>query len=306
METITTRFDWAMAFLTVADAGGFTRAAEQLGCSKAHVSKQVSQLEQALGAQLLYRTTRRLTLTEAGQTYLDYCRRLRATMGEAERAVSTLREEVSGQVRITAPTTFGEVYMGELLLAFKVRYPNIRVEVDLSLSFRDLEADGFDLGIRSNAAHSDRLIAKPVGVRRDWLVAAPSLLAQVGTPTRPEQFANLPCIANNHFKDAYRWLFFQAEQVTPVEINTWVSVNDYTLIRRLCLAGTGFACLPRYQAEPDTEASKLVRVMADYELPYFPIYLVYPYRQPQPAKVRALIDFVSNWFAQPERNVVRW
>ncbi|MDK2123979.1 LysR family transcriptional regulator [Parachitinimonas caeni] len=305
METIASHIDWAMAYLCVAEAGGFTRAAEQLGCSKAHVSKQVAQLESALGVQLLYRTTRRLTVTEAGQIYLGYCQQLRETLEAAGRAVTNVRQEVSGLLRITAPTTFGEVFLADFLLAFKQRYPAIKVDVDLSLNFRDLEADGFDLGIRSSPGQSDRLIAKPVGVRRDWLVASPALIAQVGAPTRPEQLATLPCIVNGHFRDAERWLFFLADASTSVEVCSWLKINDYQLIQKLCLQGAGFACLPRYRVEPDVQAGRLQRVMPDYDLPYFPIYLVYPYRQPQPAKVRALIDFASEWFAGQERVQVR-
>lgn len=306
MDAISTHFDWAMAFLAVAELGGFTKASDALGCTKAHVSKQVALLEKALGVQLLYRTTRRLSLTEAGMTYAAYCRQLRSTMLSAEHAVSGLRAEVSGLVKITAPTTFGAVFMGELIVAFKARYPAIQVELDLSLGFRDLEAEGFDLAIRSSPSQNERLIAKLVGVRRDWLVAAPALVTRMGAPDSPEQLAQLPCIVNSHFKDPARWHFIQQERAITVDVQNWLRANDYPIIRQFCMDGLGFACLPRYQIEPDVVAGKLQRVLSEYELPSFSIYLVYPQRLPQPAKVRALIDFVTEWFTQPGRQMVRW
>ena len=296
METITARFDWAMAFLTTVELGSFTKAAEALGCSKSYLSKQVSQLEHALGVQLLYRTTRRLSLTEAGRTYLDYCRQLKDTLGEAERMVSGLRQEVSGRLKITAPNTFANTFMAELLLAFHQRYPAVEIEFDLSRRTHDLIAEGFDAAIRQGRIQDDRLVAKPIGVQEDWLVAAPALLAQCGEPTHPHDLAGKPCIINSHFKGETLWLFLQDERRETVNITPWLCINDYPLIRRSALAGSGFAKLPRYLIEADVQAGSLIRVLDGFQLPHSPLFLVFPQRQPQPAKVRALIDFVENWF----------
>lgn len=305
METISPQFDWAMSFLAVVEAGGVTRAAERLGTSKAHVSKQLRRLEQALGAQLLYRTTRRISPTEAGQAYLGYCRQLRDTLDEAERAVSQLRQEVRGRVRLTVPTTFGVTYMAELVLAFRERYPEVEVDLDLSREQRDLIADGFDLAIRSTRTPDDRLVAKPLFVAQDWVVASPQALARFGRPETPQDLADKPCVVNTHFKDDDRWLFLHGDASEVVSVRHWLRVNDYTLSRRLALAGAGFVRLPRFAVEADVAAGLLVRVLTGFQQPHSPFYLIFPQRQPQPAKVRALIDFVETWFrTRPAESVL--
>ncbi|RXZ42147.1 LysR family transcriptional regulator [Crenobacter cavernae] len=300
METINARFDWAMGFLAVAEASSFTAAAERLACSKAVLSKQVGQLEAALGVQLLFRTTRRLTLTEAGRTYLAYCRELRATFDEAGRTVSGLSETVSGLVRMTAPPTFGSTFMAELLLAFRERYPAVDVELELSREPRDLIADGFDLAIRQGRTLDERLIAKPIGVQEDWLVASPDCLAHHGMPCVPGDLAGRPCLVNSHFKDDASWLFLAGDasggEGARVPVSAAFSVNDYPMIRRLALAGGGYARLPRFLVEADVAAGSLVHVLPGYLLAHLPLFLVFPVRRPQPPKVRALIDFVDDWF----------
>lgn len=298
METINARFDWAMAFLAAVEHGSFTQGAEAIGCSKSYLSKQVSQLEQALGVQLLYRTTRRISLTEAGHTYLAYCRQLQDTLKEAERTVSGLRQEISGKLKITAPNTFAHTFMAELLLAFRQRYPAIEIEFDVSRRQRDLLAEGFDAAIRSGQIEDERLIAKPIGVQENWLVAAPALLAQWGTPTAPQQLAGKPCLVNSYSKGEAQWLFLHEQHNEAVAIKPWLVINDYPLMRRVALAGGGFTKLPRYLVEPDVQAGTLTRVLPGYQLPHYPLFLVFPQRRPQPPKVRALVDFIDAWFNQ--------
>ncbi|WP_374349525.1 LysR family transcriptional regulator [Chitinimonas sp.] len=306
METIKAQYDWAMAFLAVVDAGSFSRGAEHAGCSKAYISKQVAQLEAALQVQLLFRTTRRLALTEAGRSYLEHCRALRSIMVQAEETVAGLRDEVAGLIRLTAPTTFGEAFLGDMLQGFSQRYPKVEIDIDLSLAMRDLMAEGFDVALRSSAALDERLVARPVGVRRDWLMASPAAIAQYGLPQTPQELAGLPCLLNSHLPGNERWLLMREQQVCEVPVRRRFSANSYPMLRRLALAGAGFACLPRHLVEADMASGRLQRVLPDYELPSFPIYLVYPYRQTQPRKLRALIDHIHDWFAAPEQAARPW
>lgn len=288
-----------MAFLATVEHGSFTKGAEALNCSKSYLSKQVSQLEKALGVQLLFRTTRRVTLTEAGQTYLNYCRKLKQTLEEAERTVSCLRQEISGLVRLTVPTTFGSIYMADLLLAFRERYPAVEIDLDLSREQRDLIAGGFDVAIRSSSTLDERLIAKPLGTRNDWLVASPATVQRWGAPAAPQDLTDKPCIANHHATGDIKWLFEGESGQHEVMVKSWLNINDYPLILRVVLADGGFAKLPRYLVEPDVVSGKLLRVLNNYELPQYPLFLVFPQRLPQPPKVRALIDFIDTWFNPP-------
>ncbi|MGQ5521971.1 LysR substrate-binding domain-containing protein [Chitinimonas sp. PSY-7] len=298
METIPPQFPWLMTFLAVVEHGSFSAAAEHLGHSKAYVSKQVTQLERALGVLLLHRTTRRISLTEPGQHYLRYCQQLRDTMDEASRAIGNLRIEVSGLVRLSTPTSLGVAYVGDLLLAFRTRYPQVQVELDLSQQTRDLVGERFDLAIRSGQVQDDRLIARPLGIIEEWIVAAPALLTKLGCPQMPSALLGQPCIINNYFSDGARWLFMRAGQHEYVEMSCDFCVNSYPAQRHLALAGAGYVKVPSYLVAQDVQQGQLCRVLEDYALPHMPLYLVYPPLHPQPAKVRGLIDFIVDWFSK--------
>lgn len=298
METIERHFEWAMAFLCVAENGSFTLAAEKTDCSKASMSKKVAALERALGTKLFHRTTRRLQVTETGSTYLEYCQRLRETLQDAERALSNLRTEVSGKVRMSVPTTFGMAFMAELLLALRKAYPDLEVELDLSTRPRDLVADGIDLAVRLSQSLDARLIAKPLAVLHDWILASPATLKRHGTPHRPEDLAPLPCLSNCHFKDDAQWLFMRDEEQVVVDVRHWLRVNNFPLIKRLALLDGGFAKLPAFLVRQEVASGELIRVLADHQLPSTPAYLVFPDQRPLPRKVRVVVDFVSKWFQQ--------
>jgi DNA-binding transcriptional LysR family regulator len=197
METITPRFDWSMTFLAVAECSGFSAAATQLGLSKAYVSKQVLQLEQELGVTLLYRTTRRVTLTEAGRQYLGYCRQLRETMEQARRAIGSLHAEVSGRIRLSAPVSLGVAFIGDMLLAFRQRYPETEIELDLSQQSRDLMSDGFDLALRMGPISDERLVALPLALIEEWVVVAPDQVQQLGAIETPASSTAITARARN-------------------------------------------------------------------------------------------------------------
>ncbi|MBE9607910.1 LysR family transcriptional regulator [Chitinilyticum piscinae] len=306
METMTAsqqaqELQWAMAFACVAEQGSFTRAAEVLGVSKALLSKQVAQLERRLDAQLLYRTTRRLDLTEAGRLYLAHCRDWLARVAAARQALGELRSEIGGTLRITAPSSFGGVFMAEALLAFRERYPAICIELDLGATPRDLEAEGFDLAIRANLPPPEHLVSRPLVEIRDWLVASPQFLARHPPLETPDQLAGLPCIANQRFRHAREWSFSRGGQLHTVAVPSPISSNDYYLIRNLALNHGGIARLPAYLASPDVASGRLVRVLPDCQLQGMRLSLMYPQRLPQPAKLLALLDFLQEWFADPRQ-----
>jgi len=296
METILGRFDRAVAFAAVAEHGGFTRAAERLKQSKAHVSKQVAELEQALGVQLLLRTTRRVSLTEAGRVYLESVRQARETLLDGERAVSLTRSDVSGTLRLTAPSSFGDTFLPQLILEFRAQYPAVDVDLDLSIVRRDLVADGFDLAFRAAHAVDESLVARPLGVLRDHLVASPAFLASHAPIARPSDLARLPCIVNSHFRDDAHWSFVQGEASETVSVRGPIRINHYSAIRRACIAGAGVAKLPRYLLVDELAAGRLVRVLGGHDLVALPMYLLYPQRRHQPLRLRVFVEFVLRSF----------
>ena len=293
-----------MAFLAVVESGSFTRAAEQLGCSKTYVSKQVSSLEQALGAKLLHRTTRRVQPTETGTTYLDYCRRLRETLSEAERAVSSLRTEVRGRVRLSVPASLGAELMAEMLAALHAQHPELEVDLALDPGTPSSEGAEADLALRLAREPDAALVARPLAVLHDWVVAHPALLRRHGTPARPGDLARLPCLGDSAAQGDEPWLFVRDGAPQPVEPRPWLRANSPALVKRLALEGQGVARLPAFLVLNEVDRGELVQVLPDWELPSTPLYLVHPDQRPLPRKVRATVDFVADWFLRRKAGVM--
>ena len=196
-----------LCFAAVAERGSFTAAAAALGYSKAHVSRQVAELERTLGAELLIRTTRRLSLTPLGHRYAEQAARLRGAYDDAEQLIAAERSEVRGRLRITSATTFGEVFLVDLIADFQAAHPQVEVEIDLSILTRDLLDGHYDFAFRITRTMEERLVARAVGLIREIPVAAPALLAERGVPRRPADLAGLPALRNNHFRDDAEWVF---------------------------------------------------------------------------------------------------
>lgn len=293
-----------MGFLTVLEAGSYTRAAERLGCSKAYLSKLVAELERELGVQLLHRTTRRLTLTAAGETWLSYARQLRELAQEAERAVSATRLDISGTLRITAPTTFGEAFLLDLVLDFRSHHPALQVELDMSIARRDLIADGYDFAFRSTRTLDESLVARAIGVIRDIPVAAPALLARHAPVQVPADLAALPCIRNLHFRDDSEWVLLHGDTSAAIPLAGSIAVNHFGVIKRAALAGAGMARLPIYLVEAELRAGTLVHLLPDWRITPTPLYLVWPQRRHMPLRDRAFLDYAMAWFAEPARRAM--
>ncbi len=285
-----------MAFLAVVETGSITRAAQQLNTSKAQVSKLLSRLEKALGVQLLYRTTRHISTTEAGLVYFGYCQQLRNVLRESEQAINDLGQEISGKIRMSVPRTFANSYLTQLLLDFKQSHPHVEIDLDLSRQPRDLITDGFDLAIRSTHSPDERLVAKLLLLSNDWIVASDAAIARFGEPKAPHDLIDKPCVINTHYENGNRWLFSHPGKSEEVVVGHWLQVSDYSLNLSLALAGAGFVRLPKFLAQAEVAAGRLRRVLNQYNTDSVPIYLVFAQRHPQPAKVRALINHITAYF----------
>lgn len=301
METIGASPHRSLVFAAVAELGSFTAAAAALGCSKAHASKQVRAIEGELGVELLHRTTRRVQLTEAGRVYVDYCYQARDLLVEGNRAVSAMRTEVAGLIRVTAPPAFGHRFLPELMVAFHRAHPAIRIEADLSVTNRDLVADRFDVAIRSGRVTDQELVARPLGVMRDVVVASRERALEHGRIEHPSGLVGVPCIVNGQLGDDSHWVFQRDGETTTVSVDGPLRVNQYTAIKRMVLAGAGAARLPAYLVTDELEAGALVALCSAYELVAAPTFLVHPQRRVQPLRCRVFVDFVQGWFAEPER-----
>lgn len=296
------RFEQARVFAEVAERGSFTRAAERLGCSKAHASATVSALEAALGVQLLHRTTRRIDLTSAGRAYLDYCRQLRDTLIEAEHAVSAVNRDVAGTLRLTMPSSFGEVFFADLARDFLREHPKVRLDADVSVVRRDLAGGGFDCAVRATRAVDAHLVARPLGVLREVAVATPRLLAAHAVPQRPEDLAALPTLVNSNFADDAHWVFSRGGgDSVGVSPSGPAAVNAFSAVKRAALADLGLARLPLFLVHEELARGDLVRLLPEWELVPTPLWLVYPQQRQRPLRARVFIEFLLRWIAAPPR-----
>ncbi|WP_207061784.1 LysR family transcriptional regulator [Motiliproteus sp. SC1-56] len=284
-------------FAVVARAGSFTAAAHQLQRSKAYVSLQVSRLESAIGLQLLFRTTRRLELTEAGRAYLDYCAQLLDTVDEAGRAVDALKGSMTGILRLSVPVSFGQVFLTEVITAFQQHYPEVQVQLELHNAFRDLKVQGLDMAVRISSELKADLVAIRIGDLSTPIYGSPSYFARHGRPRAPDDLAKHTAILHNGVDADQRWPMLIDGDIQRHPISWRMSVNHYPLIREAAIQGQGLARLPSYLAEKDVAAGKLDAVLTDFLPPPQPIYLVYDYQGALPLKNRTFIDFTRKWFA---------
>jgi DNA-binding transcriptional LysR family regulator len=301
METISTRIDRMLCFAAVAERGSFTAAAAALGYSKAHISRQVAELERELGAELLLRTTRRLSLTPLGHRYAEQAARLRATFDEAQQLIAAERSDVRGLLRITTATTFGEIFLVDLISDFQTLYPQVEVEIDMSIQPRDLLDGHYDFAFRITRTIEERFVARAVGLIREIPIAGPTLLARHGIPRRPSELAPLPVLRNSHFRDDPEWVFVRGRDSETVRLRSPLAINNFNAILHAAELGIGIARLPHYLVHEALRAGRLQRLLPDWEIAQLPMYLVHPQRR-HPTQLQAVFrTFAITWFEAPER-----
>ena len=294
------RFKTMDSFVRVAIAGSFSAAAKQLGISRALVSLHVTDLEKRLGVRLLNRTTRSLTLTAAGSNYLDFCRDILAGISEKESSIAQLQKEPRGSLKVTAPKSFGTLYLSDAVVSFSARYPDIEVSLILEdYSFRayDFVDQGLDVAVRLGDLPDSTLIARKIATLQWVVCAAPKYLAKHGAPKIPADLAKHPCLAHLNLDPNDRaWRLHSSDHVISVKINGAFSSNSALVLRKAALAGLGIGYLPLYCIENDLKRGTLRRLLPDYSPPQRPIYVVYPPAAQVPERVRTFIDFLADWF----------
>lgn len=290
----------AMAvFAAVVEARSFSGAAERLGLSKSAVSKHLSRLEDALGARLLNRTTRRISVTEVGEIYYAHCARILAEAEAAEAAVSQLRSVPSGRLRINAPMSFGLAHLSPAITSFMQAYPEITVELDLDDKFVDVIDGGYDVVIRISRMRDSSLIARRLAVARVILAASPEYIARYGNPETPADLKGHKCLHYNGGHAAPpEWTFHDSSgrvQTVPVSGPLIASFGD--LIRDAGIAGLGIIRQPTFIIGEAVRSGKLLQVLPQYRLEHDPvIYAVYPHRRHLLPKVRAFVDHLADTF----------
>ncbi|MDR7055681.1 DNA-binding transcriptional LysR family regulator [Pseudomonas koreensis] len=284
------------AFAVLIEAGSFTLAAQQLGCSKGQLSKRISQLEAQFSVVLLQRTTRRLSLTAAGAALLPQAQALVAQVERARQALARLKDDMAGPVRMTVPVSLGETFFDGLLLEFSGQYPEVQIELELNNSYRDLARDGFDLAIRAEVANDDRLVARPLLAWHEMTCASPAYLERFGVPATPHALAEHRCLLNSHYSGREEWLYHQQHELLRVRVSGPFASNHYSLLKKAALSGAGIARLPSYLLQAELADGRLRWLLRDYQTRRMPMYLVHPYQGGLPKRTQVLADYLMGWF----------
>lgn len=279
-------------FVRVVESQSFTAAADALGVPKSTVSRSVAQLEEALGVRLLQRTTRKLSLTDAGATYYERGSRALADLADAGVAVAEMQGTARGTVRVTAPVDLGLGVLGDVIALFAQRHPGIRVDLDLSARTVDLVAEGFDLALRAGRLNDSSLVARKLGMMAARLYATPAYLERKGTPRSVADLASHDCVLFRARGATTEWQLTGPAGVESVEVTGPIAVNDLAFVQKMVLAGMGIGLVPWFLCAGELERKQLVRLLPEHTAPGGALHLVYPSSRHLPQRVAIFRDFV--------------
>lgn len=277
-------------FVTVAETNSFTLAARKLGISTAHVSRQISALEARLATKLLHRTTRRVSITEAGTIYYQHCRKLLDDLLDAEQAISGLLNKPTGKLKITAPITYGEQIIAPLINNFIAQHPELDVELQLSNQKMDLIADGYDLGIRQGLLDDSSMMAKRLASRTLYVCATPGYLAEFGTPQTPAELTQHNCLRGT----LEYWRFQEKGKMRNIQVNGNLHCNSGRVLADAALKGLGIVQLSGEYVLHAINTGQLVPLLEAYAAPQEGVWAIYPHNKHLLPKVRMLIDYLAD------------
>jgi DNA-binding transcriptional LysR family regulator len=284
-------------FAEVVDRGGFAAAGRALGIPKSRLSRRVAELEERLGVRLLQRTTRKLSLTEAGELYHRHCVAMREDAEAAEEAVSQVLTEPRGTIRVTCPVTLAQSSIGRLLPLFLERHPHVRIDMQVDNRVVDLVQEGIDVALRVRPTLDDSgsLVVKNLGVTYGVLVACPELLKKHGDIASPDDLARLPTIAMSAADGRANWkLTGPGGKEHDLQHRPCYTANDLMTLRFAALQGTGICILPDYMCADDVKAGRLVPVLPGWAPPPGFVHAVFPSRRGLVPAVRRFLDFLGD------------
>ena len=291
-------------FIEVVEAGGFSAAARKTHKSKALLSKHVHELEDELGAVLLNRTTRQLSLTEAGHAYYLRALEIIKELDDLNDTITRSNKTTHGRIKIGTSRTFADAPIGQSLIDFLSTYKDIHLDISLDDRFVDMVNEGFDLAIRITDMQDSSLIQRKLMDIHSVIVASPELLKATNVPKLPRDLKTLPCLVDRNSLNSDHWVFKDKEGSTfSVAVSGRMAVNGPVIIKRAAIAGIGFAKIPRFIAEEELRDGLIKTVLDDFIPDGAGLYVVYPQKRYLPAKVRMFIDYLVQWFKTYEQKL---
>lgn len=291
------RIDAMRAFVAVVTEGSFSNAASALQLSPQLVSKYVSKLEEQLDVRLLHRTTRKVSLTEAGTHYYQHAQQILLSIDEMDSQLGGLQQNPKGTLRISAPVSFALKHMAKLVAEFQLRYPLVNVDLQLNDRKVDIVDEGFDVAIRIGQLKTSSLIAKHIAPIRVILCASPDYLKQYGRPIKPEDLKTHRYLHYSYMEidgkdEVFRWLRTQ-------NTGSVLRSNNGDVLVEAAIAGAGIVLQPTFIASKALQSGELIQVLPDFEPDPIGLYAVYANRKLLPNKVRCFIDFMEGYYGSP-------
>jgi DNA-binding transcriptional LysR family regulator len=286
-----------LVFAKVAETGSFSAAARKLDMPKSTVSRKIADLEQRLGARLIQRTTRRLSLTDAGRAYFEHGARIVAELEEADRAVGNLQDGPRGKLRVTAPLNFG--FLGAIAAAYLARYPEVELELVCTDRVVNLVEEGFDVAIRARALGDSSLIARSLGQVGTLMVADPGYIERRGRPREPKELAKHDCVVFGAGGDRGKWKLRRKTSSVEITVTPRLVVNDFETVHEAVVAGLGIGLIPDFRCAGDLRDRRLERVLPEWSVADTPIHAVYPSTRHLSPKIRAFVEHLQKEMSPP-------
>lgn len=281
-------------FARVVETKSFSAAARELGLSKSLVSKRITQLEHSVGARLLNRTTRNMSLTDAGALFYEHCARIVSELEEAKLAVGRLHSEPRGVLRISASVAFGTLHIAPALAEFLALHPQLTIDMAITDRFVDLAEEGYDVAVRIAKEPAQNLVARRLAAVKRQICATPEYFARHGIPQTPKDLERHNCLTYTYFNPQGPWRLRGPEGDISVRASGNLRLNDDEALSQAVLGGLGIALLPTFIVGRDLQDGKLLAVLSDYVPLEQHIYAVYLPNRQLSAKVRAFIDYMLN------------
>jgi DNA-binding transcriptional LysR family regulator len=290
------------SFACVAQAKSFSSAARELGVSRALVTSRVQGLERHIGAKLLHRTTRSLSLTEIGATYYEFCHRILNEIEGEERFLRDLQQQLRGNLRVVVPKSFGPLHMSAACTAFAGKYPELALTLvveDTLLQTSSALAEEYDVAVRlAHIADSSLMVRKLADLK--WVVcASPGYLDRHGRPATPDALDAHNCLIHLTLGHGRMWRFMGKREPLAIKVRGSYSANSVNLLRDAAITGLGIAMLPTYCVASDLQSGRLVALLTGWPIADQPLYAVHPFGTNAPQKVRAFVEFLAGWFREP-------